>query len=89
MAVAKKKTAGLAPSDLVGPEDEEARTPVQSAAREILTLRADLLPSVERIVGAGLSDDGTVAALGLFRDSLTEPGDPNRDPKVAIANAGE
>ena len=34
---------------------------------------------------AGLGTEGTLKAIGLFRDSLTNPGDVHRDPRVAIA----
>jgi hypothetical protein len=57
-------------------------------AHEILAERRDLLPSVERIMMAGLGSDGTLKAINLFRDSLGHPGDVHRDPKVAIAAAG-
>jgi hypothetical protein len=54
-------------------------------AYEIVAGRRDLLPSVERIMNAGLDEDGTIGALSLFRSSLAVVGDPNRDPRVAIA----
>jgi fatty-acid desaturase len=59
--------------------------PADRIAHDILAGRRDLFPSVERIMTAGLGDDGTLRAIGLFRDSLTTPGDVNRDPRVAIA----
>ena len=46
----------------------------------------DLAPSVERIMDAEISDEQREQALTAFRDSLDTPGDPNRDPRVAIAN---
>lgn len=54
-------------------------------AYDIVADRRDLLPSVERIMNAGLDEEGTVGALTLFRSSLGVAGDPNRDPRVAIA----
>ena len=54
-------------------------------AYDIVAVRRDLLPSVERIMNAGLDEDGTVGALTLFRAALEATGDPNRDPRVAIA----
>jgi hypothetical protein len=36
---------------------------------------------------ADLDDDQRGRALQAFSDSLDRPGDPNRDPRVAIANA--
>jgi hypothetical protein len=59
--------------------------PADRIAHDILAGRRDLFPSVERIMTAGLDDDGTLRAIGLFRDSLTTPGDVHRDPRVAIA----
>jgi hypothetical protein len=62
-------------------------SPPNRIAYEIVASRRDLVPSVERIMNAGLDQDGTVRALSLFRDSLTTIGDPHRDPRVAIAAA--
>ena len=60
--------------------------PANRIAYDIVAERRDLLPSVERIMNAGLDEDGTVGVLTLFRCSLTAAGDPNRDPRVAIAS---
>ena len=62
-------------------------TPANRIAYEIVADRRDLVPSVERIMNAGLDQDATVRALSLFRESLTTIGDPHRDPRVAIATA--
>jgi hypothetical protein len=59
--------------------------PANRIAFDIVAERRDLLPSVERIMNAGLDEDGTVGALTLFRASLGVVNDPNRDPRVAIA----
>ena len=64
------------------PDDLE---PTNRIAFDIIAERRDLLPSVDRIMNAGLDADGTVGVLKLFRCSLTAAGDPNRDPRVAIA----
>jgi hypothetical protein len=40
---------------------------------------------VDRIMTAGLGSDGTLKAIGLFREALSHPGDVHRDPRVAIA----
>jgi hypothetical protein len=61
---------------------------VEQIAHGIVTARPDLMPSVERIMVSELDDDGRGRALGLFAEALTAPGDPNRDPRVAIAAAG-
>jgi hypothetical protein len=60
-------------------------SPANRIAYEIVAARRDLVPSVERIMNAGLDQDATARALTLFRDSLTATGDPHRDPRVAIA----
>ena len=62
-------------------------TPANRIAYEIVAERRDLVPSVERIMNAGLDQQTTVRALNLFRESLTAIGDPHRDPRVAIATA--
>jgi hypothetical protein len=59
--------------------------PADRIAHDILAGRRDLLPSVQRIMTAGLGADATLQAIGLFRDSLGNPGDVHRDPRVAIA----
>lgn len=56
-------------------------------AHEVVSQYRDLAPSVERIMAADLTDDQRNDALTTFRDSLTRIGDPNRDPRTAIANA--
>jgi hypothetical protein len=62
----------------------ENHTPSEAIAFDIRMDRIDLTPSVSRILGAGLNEPGTFHAISLFRDSLGSPGDPNRDPSVAI-----
>lgn len=59
----------------------------EQVAHEIVLEFGDLAPSVARIMDADLDDDQRLAAMVAFRDSLQEPADPNRDPRVAIANA--
>jgi hypothetical protein len=59
--------------------------PAERIAFDIVAARRDLLPSVERIMNAGLGEDATVRAITLFRESLTAVNNPNRDPRVAIA----
>lgn len=66
-------------------ESPDELGPANQIAFAIVAERRDLLPSVERIMNCGLEEDATVQALTLFRDSLTVAGDPNRDPRVAIA----
>lgn len=62
----------------------ENHTPSEAIAFDIRMDRIDLSPSVARIQNAGLNEPGTMHAISLFRESLTTPGDPNRDPAVAI-----
>jgi hypothetical protein len=62
-------------------------SPANRLAYELVSERRDLLPSVERIMNAGLDADATVHALTLFRASLTDLDDPHRDPRAAIATA--
>jgi hypothetical protein len=59
----------------------------EQLAHEIVSRHRDLAPSVERIMAADLTDDQRHHALTTFHDSLTRIGDPNRDPRTAIANA--
>ncbi|MGK0275989.1 MAG: hypothetical protein ACI9N0_002376 [Ilumatobacter sp.] len=57
-------------------------------AHDIVLEFSDLKPSITRIMEADLDDDQRLNAIVAFRDSLQDPGNPNRDPRVAIANAG-
>jgi hypothetical protein len=56
-------------------------------AHEIVVGRGDLTSSVTRIMDAQLSDAGRTQALNAFYTSLSDLGDPNRDPRVSIAAA--
>jgi hypothetical protein len=76
------------PSPWCGPDvDPQSLTPNQRAAHDLVSQRRDLTPSVTRIMDADLSEAARTSALDAFRTSLTTPGDPNRDPVVAITNA--
>jgi len=83
MAKAKKVTSRW--SD--GATDVDELPPRERLAHEIVSTHGDLLPSVVRIMDAELTVEQGVAALTAFRDSIGVAGDPNRDPRVAIANA--
>lgn len=61
--------------------------PRERLAHEIVSAHGDLLPSVVRIMDADLDEERGLVALTAFRDSIDVAGDPNRDPRVAIANA--
>jgi hypothetical protein len=65
---------------------EDLSAPEQLAHSVVSQFR-DLAPSVERIMDAEITEEQREQALTAFRDSLDQPGDPNRDPRVAIANA--
>ena len=87
--MAAKKRAASAPSNrYVTAGDPDDLGPADRLAHDILTVRGDLLPSVDRIMSAGLDDTGAAEALSLFQAALDAPGDPNRDPRIAIAAAG-
>ena len=63
--------------------------PANRLAYDIIAERRDLLPSVERIMNAGLGEDATLRAMTLFQASLSAVDDPNRDPRVAIEQCSD
>ena len=83
MVIRKRSKAPPNPYLKVGTPDD--LDPANRIAYDIVGERRDLLPSVERIMNADLDEDGKLGALTLFQDSLSATGDPNRDPRVAIA----
>jgi len=85
MAKAKKKSASTRWSE--GSANVDDLAPRERLAHEIVSSYSDLLPSVERIMDAELTEEQGLAALTAFRDSIGVAGDPNRDPRVTIANA--
>lgn len=84
MAKAKKKVTRWSDGSI----DVEDLAPSERIAHELVSEFADLAPSVEKIMDAEISDEGRSEALELFRTSLDVIGDPNRDPRIAIAAAG-
>jgi hypothetical protein len=86
-AAPKKRAAKKKPGSRVGAELPENHTPSEAAAHAIVEERLDLEPSVKRIMDSELTEPGRVHALGLFRTSLTNPGDPNRTPANAVEAA--
>jgi hypothetical protein len=82
MATAKRKTKRNEKEVNV-----EELNPTELIAYEIVQEHGDLAPSVRRIMEAEISDTERHEALTLFRSSLGNIGDPNRDPRVAITNA--
>ncbi len=77
----------VAPNPYLTTASPDDLGPTDRIAFEIVKARRDLLPSVEKIMNAGLDSTAALQALTLFRDSLEQTGDPNRDPAVAIANS--
>jgi hypothetical protein len=86
--MAKKKVAATRWHDGVSEIEELSET--EQIAHAIVTERRDLEPSVARIMdNEELDDDTRGAALGLFQTALLDPdNDENRNPMVAITNAG-
>jgi hypothetical protein len=81
----KQSRKNAAPNPYRGSTSPDDLGPANRIAFDIVADRRDLLPSVERIMNAGLAEDDTVQAITMFRDALETAGDPNRDPRVAIA----
>lgn len=81
MATAPKTKKSKAP---VAPENQ---TPSEAAAVRIVQRYGDLKPSVDRIMGAELDEDGRLRALELFETSLSMLNDPHRNPANAIEAA--
>ena len=67
--------------------DVDALSEQQRLAHEIVIRRRDLTPSVERIMDTDLDDSVRSRALAAFSAALSSPGDPNRDPRIAIIYA--
>jgi hypothetical protein len=84
MAIRKRSTKAP-PNPYLTAATPDELGPANRIAYDIFTERRDLLPSVDRIMNADLNEDGKVGALTLFQNSLSVAGDPNRDPRVAIA----
>jgi hypothetical protein len=83
--VARKRSTKSPPNPYLKVGTPDDLSPANRIAYDIVAERRDLLPSVERIMNADLDEDGKRDALTLFRCSLNAAGDPNRDPRVAIA----
>jgi hypothetical protein len=80
-----KSKAKIAAENWKSPGSAHELDEVERLAHGIVTDRSDLLPSVERIMSAPLGADDRLRALTLFHEALNTPGDPNRDPRVAIS----
>lgn len=84
--MAKKKVPATRWHDGTTPIEDLA--PNELIAHEVVSQYGDLAPSITRIMDAELTDEQRNVALTTFRESLGTIGDPNRDPRVAITNAG-
>ena len=82
-----KRASKALPNPYLTTDSPDDLEPASRIAYDIVHDRRDVLPSVERIMNAGLDDDARLRAMTLFRDALTTTGDPHRDPRVAIANS--
>ncbi|BAN00395.1 hypothetical protein [Ilumatobacter coccineus] len=65
----------------------EELSDTEQLAHQIALERGDLGSSIARIMDAEIGDEAILTALTSFHESLSNPGDENRDPRVAIANA--
>jgi hypothetical protein len=84
MPVSSKKSKAAAAKKLAFDE----LSPSEQIGHEIMTARADLAPSVQRILAAELTEGQRHRAISSFRAALDVVGDPHRDPRYAIANCG-
>lgn len=87
MAKRAAKTKRSASEPYLDPDPDNPLEGANLVASEVLAERRDLLPSVKLIMTSELDEDAKINAVELFRDSLGQLDDPNRDPRVAIANA--
>jgi hypothetical protein len=85
--MSKKKVAPTRWHDGTTPVENLA--PDEQLAHQLVSEFGDLSPSVQRIMDAEIDQSQRVLALSAFRDSLGKIGDPNRDPRVAIAMAAQ
>lgn len=83
----RKRPAKVAPNPYLTTASPDDLGPANRIAYDIVHERRDVLPSVERIMNAGLDPDATLRAMTLFQNALATTGDPHRDPRVAIAES--
>ncbi|MEA3183714.1 MAG: hypothetical protein QOC57_1496 [Ilumatobacteraceae bacterium] len=62
----------------------EDPTTSEGVAQAMRVESIDLVPSINRIMNAGLHEAACFRAITLFRDSIGVPGDPHRYPDNAI-----
>jgi hypothetical protein len=86
MAAPAKRTKAKRPYK-AGDPLPEGHTESDAVAYAITSAYRDLEPSVKRIMLSDLDEAGRLQAITLFQASLGVPGDPNRDPAMAIETA--
>ncbi len=66
--------------------DVDDTAELEEEIEAIISTRADLVPSVRKIIESGESKDVARHALKLLAAALADPaaGDPNRNPSVAL-----
>ena len=84
----RKRPAKVAPNPYLTSASPDDLGPANRIAYDIVHDRRDVLPSVERIMNAGLDADALLKAMTLFQNALATTGDPHHDPRVAIADSG-
>ncbi|HEX9258080.1 MAG TPA: hypothetical protein VF855_00985 [Acidimicrobiales bacterium] len=80
MATPRKRPTSKA----VGTTPLDEQTPSEAVAHAIVVKYSDLAPSLNRIMAADIGEEGRLHAITLFQQSLGVPGDPNRNPAIAI-----
>ncbi|MGA9278066.1 hypothetical protein [Ilumatobacter sp.] len=85
MAASKKKPTTS--QWFTGETPLEELDPSKQVAHEIVQVRRDLMPSVDRIMSADLTEPQRHQAIGLFQASLVDIDDPFRNPDLAIEEA--
>ena len=68
-----RRASKALPNPYLTTDSPDELDPASRIAHDIVTHRRDVLPSVERIMNAGLDGDATVRALTLFREPWRPP----------------
>ena len=89
MTAKKPRSAPGVAADWASPGSPHELDELHLTAHGMVNARPDLRPSIARIISADLDSPARLRALTLFKDALTSPGDPNRDPRVAIERCRE
>ena len=83
MATPTRKPATKRTKAMVAALAEDPTTS-EGVAQTMRAESVDLIPSINRIMNAGLHEAACFRAITLFRDSIGVPGDPHRYPDHAI-----